>query len=227
MLLLLDNYDSFVHNLARHFRRLEQETIVVRNDAVDVAVVRGMRPKAIVISPGPCTPSEAGCSVDVVRELAGETPILGVCLGHQAIAAAFGAKIVRAREPVHGRTSEIRHAGTGLFEGVPSPLDVCRYHSLAVDESSLGDELEVTARTGDGTVMALAHRRLLVFGVQFHPEAALTGHGYRILANFLRLAGIAVGEPLPDDEVVAVANGDQEVAWPLPRAAAGIVNGKW
>jgi anthranilate synthase/aminodeoxychorismate synthase-like glutamine amidotransferase len=229
MLLLLDNYDSFVHNLARHFRRLGQETVVVRNDTVDVAAVRAMRPAAIVISPGPCTPNEAGCSVDIARELAGELPMLGVCLGHQAIAAAFGAKIVRAREPVHGRTSEIRHAGTGLFEGVPSPLVVCRYHSLVVDEASLGDDLQVTARTsdgtGDGTVMALAHRRLPVFGVQFHPEAALTGHGYRILANFLRLADLAVNDPLPDGEVVDVVSDDENIEWPLPRA--GIVNGKW
>jgi anthranilate synthase/aminodeoxychorismate synthase-like glutamine amidotransferase len=218
MLLLLDNYDSFVHNLARHFRRLGQETVVVRNDAVDFAAVRAMRPAAIVISPGPCTPTEAGCSVDVARELAGDVPMLGVCLGHQTIAAALGAKIVRAREPVHGRTSEIRHSGNGLFEGIPSPLAVCRYHSLVVDEDSLGDELEITARTADGTIMALAHRRLPVFGVQFHPEAALTGHGYRLLTNFLRFAGLPVIEPLPEGEVAAVASDDDEVEWPLPGA---------
>lgn len=225
MLLLLDNYDSFVHNLARHFRRLGQETAVVRNDAIDVAAVRAMHPRAIVISPGPCTPSEAGCSVDVVRRLAGEIPILGVCLGHQAIAAAFGARIVRAAEPVHGRTSEIRHAGAGLFARVPSPLIVCRYHSLVVDERTLPGELEITARTSDGAPMALAHRTLPVVGVQFHPEAALTQHGYRILANFLQMAGIAACEPLPESEVVRAAGDDIEVEWPLP--GTGIVNAKW
>ncbi|RIK84203.1 MAG: aminodeoxychorismate/anthranilate synthase component II [Planctomycetota bacterium] len=226
MLLLLDNYDSFVHNLARHFRRLGQETIVMRNDAVDVAAVRAMRPGAIVISPGPCTPREAGCSVDIVRELGGDVPILGVCLGHQAIAAAFGARIVRAAEPVHGRTSEIRHAGTGLFEQVPSPLAVCRYHSLVVDERTLPGELEVTARTGDGAIMAIAHRTLPVVGVQFHPEAALTEHGYRMLANFLRIAGMEVREPLPEGEVVALSGEIEAVDWPLPGAGAGMVNSK-
>lgn len=224
MLLLLDNYDSFVHNLARHFRRLGQVTVVVRNDAVDVAAVRGMGAGAIVISPGPCTPNEAGCSVDVVRELAGEIPILGVCLGHQAIAAALGAKIVRAREPVHGRTSEIRHDGAGLFEGVPSPLAVCRYHSLIVDEATLPEEVDVTARTSDGTVMAIADRGRRLWGVQFHPEAVLTEHGYRMLANFLRMAGMAVGARLPDDEVVASALDDDAIEWPLPGAGMRVMN---
>ncbi|MEX2188151.1 MAG: aminodeoxychorismate/anthranilate synthase component II [Pirellulales bacterium] len=224
MILLLDNYDSFVHNLARHFRRLGQQTVVVRNDAVDWRGVRAMSPDAVVLSPGPCTPVEAGCCVDVVRELSGEIPMLGVCLGHQAIAAAFGAAIVRAREPMHGRTSEIVHNATGLFTGVPSPLTVCRYHSLVVDEATLADELEVTARTADGTVMAIAHRRRPVVGVQFHPEAVLTERGYAMLANFLRMAGLAVTASLPEDEVDGLGDAEREVEWPLPGGT--MVHGK-
>src|SRR5437868_5332200 len=145
MLLLIDNYDSFVHNLARYFRRLGQETLVVRNDAVDAAGVRDLAPQAIVISPGPCSPAEAGCSLELVREFAGKTPLLGVCLGHQAIAAALGGRVVRAKEPRHGRSSEVFHGGTGIFAGTPSPLTVCRYHSLVVEEQSLPAALEVTA----------------------------------------------------------------------------------
>ena len=215
MILLVDNYDSFVHNLARHFRRLGHETVVVRNDAIDGRGVRTIAPHAVVLSPGPCTPTEAGCCVEVIRELGGELPILGVCLGHQAIAAAFGAAIVRAAEPMHGRTSMVRHDGKGIFAGVPSPLAVCRYHSLVVDEATLGDDLEVTARTADGVVMAVAHRRRPLVGVQFHPEAVLTEHGYAMLANFLRMAGLAVNESLPADEVVRAAETD-DVDWPLP-----------
>jgi anthranilate synthase component 2 len=225
MLLLIDNYDSFVHNLARHFRRLGQETVVVRNDAIDWQGVKAMKPLGIVISPGPCTPAEAGCSVDVVRKLVDDIPILGVCLGHQVIAAALGAKIVRAREPMHGRTSEVRHNGESLFLGLPSPLSVCRYHSLVVDETSLGAELEVTARAADGTIMAIAHRRRPIVGVQFHPEAVLTEHGYAMLANFLRMSGTYVGGQLPDGEVVREASDSEEVDWPLP--GAGVTNGKW
>lgn len=191
MLLLIDNYDSFVHNLARYLERLGQETQVVRNDAIDVAAVRELKPDAIVLSPGPCTPREAGVSLGLVRELNGETPMLGVCLGHQVIAEALGGRVVRAPTPVHGQASEIRHDGTGLFEGLPPTLRVGRYHSLVAQPKSLSEPLRATAWTSDGVVMALEHTRLPVFGVQFHPESILTDHGYELLANFLRLAGLA------------------------------------
>lgn len=204
MILLIDNYDSFVHNLARYFQQLGQETLVVRNDAIDMAAVARLRPAAIVLSPGPCTPNEAGCSLAVVREFAGEIPLLGICLGHQTIAAALGAKVVRAAEPVHGRTSELRHSGSGLFAGLPSPLTVGRYHSLVVDERSLPRELAVTARTADGVVMAIEHTRWPVVGLQFHPESILTQHGYEMLAAFLRRAALHVPEmhPALGDELV-------------------------
>ncbi len=197
MILLIDNYDSFVHNLARYVSRLGQETHVVRNDAITVEGIRRLQPAAIILSPGPCTPQEAGISVDVVRHLANEVPILGVCLGHQTIAAAFGADIVRAKEPVHGRASLVHHSGRGIFAGLPSPLTVGRYHSLVVAEETLPKELAVTARTDDGVVMALAHERLPVVGVQFHPESILTSGGYELLANFLRIAGVSVPEHIP------------------------------
>ncbi len=185
MILLIDNYDSFVHNLARYFRRLGQETVVHRNDAIDVGAVRAMQPQAIVLSPGPCTPNETGCCLDVVRELHAELPILGVCLGHQAIAAALGGSVVRATEPMHGRASDIHHDGQDLFAGLPNPLRGCRYHSLVVDESSLPSCLRVSARTADGIVMAIQHRELPVVGLQFHPESILTNGGDALLAGFL------------------------------------------
>src|SRR6476660_8895458 len=197
MILLIDNYDSFVHNLARYLRQLGQETVVVRNDAISPAETIDRRPAAIVLSPGPCTPSEAGCSLDLVRAAAGRIPILGVCLGHQTIAAALGGKIIRAPEPMHGRTSSITHSRRGIFAGLPEPLVVGRYHSLAVDNESLPAELEVTARAEDGTIMALAHRRWPIVGVQFHPESILTSGGYSMLANFLRFAGIAAAANIP------------------------------
>jgi anthranilate synthase/aminodeoxychorismate synthase-like glutamine amidotransferase len=190
MLLLIDNYDSFVHNLARYFERLGQATRVVRNDAIDVASVRAMDPAAIVLSPGPCTPNEAGASLDIVRQLHREVPILGVCLGHQVIAEALGGRVVRAERPVHGRASQIRHTGTGLFDGLPSPLSVGRYHSLVVEPSALPRELRATAWTENGVLMALEHATASVYAVQFHPESILTEHGYELIANFLRLAGL-------------------------------------
>ena len=197
MILLIDNYDSFVHNLARYLRRLGQETLVVRNDAITPESTVAMRPAAIVLSPGPCTPTEAGCSLELVRQLAGKTPILGVCLGHQTIGAALGGKIVRAPQPMHGRASLIRHEGVGILTGLPSPLTVGRYHSLVVDPHSLPPELQVTATTDDEVIMALAHRRWPVFGVQFHPESILTEGGHTILANFLRLAGLEMPAEVP------------------------------
>jgi anthranilate synthase/aminodeoxychorismate synthase-like glutamine amidotransferase len=197
MILLVDNYDSFVFNLARYFQRLGQETLVVRNDAIDVHGVRELKPRAVVLSPGPCSPSEAGCSLEIVRTLAAELPILGVCLGHQAIAAALGARVVRASEPVHGRTSTIFHNGTGVFAGLPNPITACRYHSLIVDRATLDASLEVTAWTADGTVMALAHRSWPLVGLQFHPESILTDCGYELLTAFLRLADIGLPAELP------------------------------
>lgn len=194
MILLIDNYDSFVHNLARYFERLGQRTHVVRSDAIGVAGVRSLQPSAVVISPGPCTPREAGCSLDVVRHLASEFPILGVCLGHQTIAAALGGRVTRSAEPVHGRASVIQHNGRGLFAGLPNPMRVGRYHSLLVHTADLPDELEVTATTADGVIMGIAHRDYPVFGLQFHPESILTECGYGLLAGFLREAGIAVDE---------------------------------
>lgn len=196
MILLLDNYDSFVHNLARYFERLGQETRVVRNDAIDVQQIRKLSPDAIILSPGPCTPEEAGCSLAVVREFCGKLPILGICLGHQTIAAALGARVVRAKEPMHGRTSLVRHQQTPLFTKIPSPFTVCRYHSLVIDPTSLGPNFQATAHTEEGTIMAIEHTEHPVFGVQFHPEAILTEHGYPLLANFLSLAGLTVNEKI-------------------------------
>lgn len=197
MILLMDNYDSFVFNLARYFRRLGQETRVVRNSEVDAGEVWRMRPDAIVISPGPCTPREAGCSLEVVRQLYERVPILGVCLGHQTIAAALGGRIVRAAEPVHGRSSTIQHDGRGVFTGLPNPIVAARYHSLVVEETTLPPELEISARCPDGTIMSLRHRFQPVVGVQFHPESILTEHGYAVLSGFLRLAGLQPVEPAP------------------------------
>jgi para-aminobenzoate synthetase component II len=196
MLLLIDNYDSFVHNLARHFERLGQETRVVRNDAIDVDGVRALRPRAIVLSPGPCTPQESGASLEIVRELHREIPMLGVCLGHQAIAEALGGRVVRATLPVHGRASRMTHHGVGLFERIPSPLAVARYHSLVVEPSSLPKELRATAWTDDEVLMAFEHECYPIFGVQFHPESILTECGYELLANFLRLARIDISNQI-------------------------------
>jgi anthranilate synthase/aminodeoxychorismate synthase-like glutamine amidotransferase len=214
MILLIDNYDSFVFNLARYFQRLGQSTHVVRNDAIDVAAIRALQPQAIVLSPGPCAPQQAGCSLDVVRRLHTEVPMLGVCLGHQAIAAALGGEVVRGAEPVHGSSSEVYHDGRGIFQGLPSPMNACRYHSLVVREASLPASLEVSARTIDGVVMALRHRVLPVVGVQFHPESILTEYGYELLTGFLRLAGLAV-PAVPAMRYVELA---PVVPQPLPMA---------
>jgi anthranilate synthase component II len=185
MLLLLDNYDSFTYNLYHYLGELGQQAVVWRNDAVSVDRVLGMRPSAIVISPGPCTPDQAGISLELVRAAAGVCPILGVCLGHQAIAQAFGGRIVRANTVMHGKLSAVEHRGQGIFEGLPSPFAATRYHSLVAEPQSLPGCLEATAWTADGVIMAIEHKELPVWGVQFHPESIETEHGHQLLRNFL------------------------------------------
>ncbi|MCY3699818.1 MAG: aminodeoxychorismate/anthranilate synthase component II [Gemmatimonadetes bacterium] len=187
MILLIDNYDSFAFNLARYLEELGETVRVRRNDDVDPRTLRDEGLSHIVISPGPCTPAEAGASVETIRAVGAEIPILGVCLGHQCIAAATGGRVVRAARPMHGRLSAIRHEGHGLFAGLPSPLEVTRYHSLVVDPGEPGAGLRVTARTDEGEVMALEHESWPLWGVQFHPEAVLTAGGRRLLGNFLAL----------------------------------------
>ena len=200
MILLIDNYDSFVHNLARYFERLGHSTRVVRNTAIDARGVAALRPSAVVVSPGPCIPDRAGCSLEVVRSLHTELPILGVCLGHQTIVEAFGGRLARANVPMHGRTSSIHHNGRGVFADMPNPLVACRYHSLVADEAALHECLDITARSEDGTVMAIQHERLPIVGLQFHPESILTDGGYALLANFLRLASLPAPSELPAGE---------------------------
>jgi anthranilate synthase/aminodeoxychorismate synthase-like glutamine amidotransferase len=190
MILLIDNYDSFVYNLARYVSELGCITRVVRNDAVSVAEIERWRPEAIILSPGPCTPHESGICLELIRQLGPHVPMLGVCLGHQAIAAACGGTVVRAPQPVHGRTSLITHGATGLFAGLPNPWRATRYHSLIVREEGLPRDLRIVARSEDGLSMALEHCRWPLYGVQFHPESVLTAGGHQLLQNFLQLAGI-------------------------------------
>jgi anthranilate synthase/aminodeoxychorismate synthase-like glutamine amidotransferase len=199
MILVLDNYDSFVYNLARYLRELGCETRVLRNDAVSVAEVAAMAPQAVIISPGPCTPTQAGISVELVRSLSASIPMLGVCLGHQAIGEALGGKVVRAPVPVHGISSLVWHQSTPLFAGLDNPFPAARYHSLCLVESTLPPEVRVSARTDDGVVMAVEHQTRPLFGVQFHPESVLTNCGHQLLANFLKLAGISAGDPPSGD----------------------------
>ena len=189
MLLLIDNYDSFTYNLYHFLGELGARVEVRRNDQLSAEDALALRPAGIVLSPGPCTPAEAGISVELVRRAASVCPVLGVCLGHQAITAAFGGRVVRADRVMHGKLSEIEHEGTGLFAGLPSPFRATRYHSLVAEPESLPDCLEVDARTADGVIMGLAHRDLPVWGVQFHPESIETEHGHRLLENFLDLIG--------------------------------------
>ena len=184
-LLVIDNYDSFTFNLVQYLGELGATSEVVRNDKIEVEAISRVGAEAMILSPGPCTPREAGVCVDAVKRYAGEIPILGVCLGHQAIAAAFGGEIVSARTLMHGKTSEIDHDGRGIFRGLPSPFEATRYHSLAVERESLPKVLEVVATTSDGEIMGLRHRELFVVGVQFHPESILTGQGKPLLRNFL------------------------------------------
>ena len=192
MLLMIDNYDSFTFNLVQYFGELGQQVKVIRNDALDIVGIRALHPAHIVISPGPGTPDDSGVSLDVLRELSGEIPVLGVCLGHQAMGQVFGGKVIRAKKIMHGKTSPVRHRGQGVFAGLPDGFAATRYHSLVVEQASLPDCLEVTAWTEneDGSmdeIMGLRHKTLPVEGVQFHPESILTEHGHNLLRNFLGL----------------------------------------
>jgi anthranilate synthase component 2 len=187
MVFVLDNYDSFTYNLVQYMGELGAEMTIRRNDELTVEEVEALQPDRLLLSPGPCTPQEAGISIDLIRRFAGKTPILGVCLGHQAIGAAFGGDVIRAPRLMHGKTSEVEHDGRTIFSGIGTPMTCTRYHSLIVSEKNLPGELEISARTSDGTIMGLRHRRYPVEGVQFHPESVLTGDGKRLIQNFLEL----------------------------------------
>jgi anthranilate synthase component 2 len=196
MILVIDNYDSFTFNLVHYLQELGPEVEVVRNDALSVADALALAPEAVLLSPGPCTPNEAGICLDLIAAAADtRLPLLGVCLGHQALGQAFQGRVVRAAELMHGKTSPIQHGGRSVFAGLPSPFTATRYHSLIVDRASLPPLLEVTAETADGTIMGLAHRDLPLHGVQFHPESIATEHGHRLLANFLDIAGVPHRSP--------------------------------
>jgi anthranilate synthase component 2 len=189
MILMIDNYDSFTYNIVQYFYDLGQEVVVKRNDEITIEDIKNMEGiDAIVISPGPCTPTEAGISVDVIKNFKGIYPILGVCLGHQSIGQAFGAKIVKAKCLMHGKTSKIYHNEKGLFEGIPNPFTAVRYHSLVIDESTLPEDIEITARSDDGEIMAIEHKKYPIWGVQFHPESILTEYGHKLLENFLKMS---------------------------------------
>jgi anthranilate synthase component 2 len=185
MLLMIDNYDSFTYNLVQYFGELGEDVKVVRNDEINLDGVAALKPDHIVISPGPCTPNEAGISVPLIKAMAGKVPILGVCLGHQSIGQAFGGRIVHAKQLMHGKTSPIQHKDVGVFRGLPNPFTATRYHSLVIERETLPDCLEITAWTDDGEIMGVRHKTLAVEGVQFHPESVLTEHGHQLLKNFL------------------------------------------
>lgn len=186
MLLMIDNYDSFTYNLVQYLAELGQDVQVYRNDEIDLAKVHALKPRHIVISPGPCTPNEAGISVPLIHEFAGKIPLLGVCLGHQSIGQAFGGKIIHAKQLMHGKTSLINHKNIGVFKDLPNPYTATRYHSLVIERESLPDCLEITAWTDDGEIMGVRHKTLAVEGVQFHPESILTEYGHELLDNFLK-----------------------------------------
>ena len=188
MVFVLDNYDSFTYNLVQYMGELGAEMTIRRNDELTVDEVEALEPERILLSPGPCTPQEAGISIDLIRRFAGKTPILGVCLGHQAIGAAFGGDVVRAPKLMHGKTSEVEHDGKTIFAGIATPMTCTRYHSLIVSEKNLPKHLEISARTADGTIMGLRHKQYPVEGVQFHPESVLTNDGKRLIQNFLELS---------------------------------------
>jgi anthranilate synthase component II len=185
MLLMIDNYDSFTYNLVQYFGELGEEVTVYRNDEITLDRIEELKPQRIVVSPGPCTPNEAGVSVPLIQRFAGEIPILGVCLGHQSIGQAYGGHIVHAQQLMHGKTSQIHHRDEGVFKGLPEPFRATRYHSLVIERATLPECLEVTAWTDDGEIMGVRHRTLPVEGVQFHPESILTEHGHKLLKNFL------------------------------------------
>ena len=187
MLLMIDNYDSFTYNLVQYFGELGEDVQTYRNDEITLEKITQLKPDRICISPGPCTPHEAGVSVPLLQHFAGKLPILGVCLGHQSIGAAFGGKVIRAQEVMHGKTSLIEHTGVGVFKNLPSPFTVIRYHSLAIERASLPDHLEVTAWTADGEIMGVRHKHFPIEGVQFHPESILSEHGHALLKNFLTI----------------------------------------
>ena len=187
MLLMIDNYDSFTYNLVQYFFELGQDVEVYRNDEISLEDIKNKSHKYIVISPGPCTPKEAGISVEVIRTMKSEIPILGVCLGHQCIGSAFGSRIIPAKELMHGKLSSIKHNGTGIFSNIPDEFTATRYHSLVIEEETMGSELIVNARTEDGTIMAIQHQSLPVVGLQFHPESISTDHGIKMLSNFLEI----------------------------------------
>jgi anthranilate synthase component II len=191
MLILIDNYDSFTYNLVHYLGELGAACEVIRNDKISAEEVLQKKPQAIVLSPGPCTPNEAGICLDLIAKAGGKVPLLGVCLGHQAIGQVYGGKVIRAPEPLHGKLSSIRHTNEGVFKGLPEKFDVTRYHSLIVERGSLPDALEVTAETPDGLIMGLQHKTLPVHGVQFHPESIASQQGHALLANFLTLAGLS------------------------------------
>ncbi|MGB7606339.1 MAG: aminodeoxychorismate/anthranilate synthase component II [Lutisporaceae bacterium] len=184
---MIDNYDSFVYNLVRYLEELEEEVIVYRNDRISIEEIKNMNPKGILISPGPKSPKDAGLSLDIINTFKGLIPILGICLGHQAIGHAFGANIIKGKEPVHGKLSEVRHDDRGIFTGIKNPLKVTRYHSLIVDKETLPACLQITCKTSDDIIMGLRHRDYLIEGVQFHPEAELTECGHAILSNFIKI----------------------------------------
>lgn len=188
MILMIDNYDSFTYNLVHYLAELGEEVVVNRNDKITIEEVGKLNPEMIVVSPGPCTPKEAGISVDVIKEFAGRTPILGVCLGHQSVAYAYGAEIVCADRLLHGKTSMIHHDGKTIFEGIPDPFEATRYHSLLVSRETLPDTFEISAWTDEGEIMGIRHKEYLIEGVQFHPESILTVHGKDILRNFIAIA---------------------------------------
>lgn len=210
MILLIDNYDSFVYNLDRYLQRLGQRTLVIRSDAMSVDAIAKLHVEAIVISPGPKTPDEAGCSMEVIRKLGSRIPILGVCLGHQAIGQAYGGQVVRAPQPMHGKSSLVLHDNSLLFRSIPSPFAVARYHSLVIEPTTIPDCLQVTSWVANDTIpnkaliMSVQHREHPVYGVQFHPESILTDHGYQVLGNFLTIHGIKT-EPTPAPDVATQA----------------------